>query len=233
MNDSDSPGRTILACFPHVDDEISCLGSLCNHLDAGDRAILVWATRGEMTSLFGDMSMEEIIEHRQKHADRLQSIIGCEIRFLGFPDAGIRADRDTSIALASMIAELKPDVLIGYNLHSGHPDHRYLAQALLDATTFARLPRMVAPLEPHRPKGIRHYGYFDAASTRPDVYVDISSQIEKVCDVARIYAEASDGWRDAPQRHRERRRRVGQECGVEYAERYNLLAGSVPVSASL
>ena len=216
--------RTLLVCFPHVDDETPFVGTMVKHVQRGDRVVLVFATYGEMTSLFGDMSQEQIQKERQAHAARLEEIIGCETRFLGFPDARIGTSREEALQIAALIAELKPDALITYNPVRGHPDHRHLCELLRDAITYARLPRLVAPASAHR-EPVAFYVTYEPASPYPPMYVDVTGQMEQIKAVMQIYADAYD-W--SVEGIVERRKADGAASGVEYAEKLSVMQGPQP-----
>ena len=216
--------RTVLVCFPHVDDETPVVGTMVKHVERGDRVVLVFATYGEMTSLFGEVSPKQIRKEREAHAERLAAIIGCEVRFLGFADAGIGTSRDEALQLAALIAELKPDAIVTYNPVRGHPDHRHLSELLRDAVTYARLPRLVAPAEPHR-EPVAFYVTFEPTSPYPAVFIDVTEHMEPIKAVMEIYADAYD-W--SVEGIVERRKADGAASGVEYAEKLSVMQGPQP-----
>lgn len=215
---------TILACFPHADDEMGVLGTLLNHLSRGDRVVLAWATRGEMTSLFGDKPMDEIVAERKRHTEEVARIVGCEIRQLAFPDAHIGRSHEEALELARLVADVRPDAIVTWNFLRGHPDHRNLGLLMQDAVTYARLPRMVAPLPAHRPPQLAFFAYYDEASPYPPFYVDVTPHMDKIAEVMELYATVYD-WKNAAENLRRRRAGVGDECGVKYAEKFNVIAG--------
>ena len=147
---SNADRKTILAIFPHADDEISCVGTMANHIIRGDRVVLCFATHGEMTSLMGDVSEEEIVFAREEHAAKVAEIIGCEVMFLDFKDTEVEITRKNAKKIAGVISQIKPDAIITWNIYHRHPDHRSLAQLVIDAVTMARIPRVVGPNGPHR-----------------------------------------------------------------------------------
>lgn len=220
---NDKP-QTILACFPHADDEMGVLGTLLNHLSRGDRVVLAWATRGEMTSLFGDKPMDEIVTERKRHTEEVARIVGCEIRQLEFPDARIGRSHEEALELARLVADVRPDAIVTWNVLRGHPDHRNTGHLLQDAVTYARLPRMVAPLPAHRPRQLAFLAYYDEASPYPPFYVDVTPHMDKITEVMELYAKVYH-WKDAAANLRRRRAAVGAECGVKYAEKFNLVFG--------
>ncbi|MCG3219274.1 MAG: PIG-L family deacetylase, partial [Candidatus Heimdallarchaeota archaeon] len=40
----DDKPSTILAIFPHPDDELGCIGTLANHSQRGDKVHMIWTT---------------------------------------------------------------------------------------------------------------------------------------------------------------------------------------------
>ena len=213
--------KTIWACFAHVDDEIWALGTMANHVSRGDRVMLSWMTYGEMTSLFGDISTDEIVEKRKEHANEISRIIGCEVSFVGFGDTQVEVTRENAVRVARLIAELKPDAIIAWNTYRGHPDHRATSQLLIDATTYARFPKMMDPLSPHRER-VTFYFYHDDQSPYPRAYVDVSDQVDKVAEVVDYYSKTYK-WVGSGEEAKERLGRTGRECGAKYAEKFNVI----------
>lgn len=214
--------KTILAVFTHPDDEIGCVGTLANHASRGDRVILAWMTYGEMTSFFGDMDSDRIAEERKKHGDRVGGIIGCTTLFLGYPDTNVSPTRDASLAMASLIATNKPDSVITWNSRTRHPDHRGTRQIVFDGLVYARIPKLVAPLEPHRVE-VPVYQYFEERTHYPTSYVDITESMDKVLSVVDFYA-GFYSWEGALERVKSARHATGIECGVLYAEKFLRIA---------
>ena len=227
-DESQNGKRTVFACFAHPDDELGAIGSLSNHVERGDRVVLAWTTKGEMTSLFGDMPAEEVVRRRVKHGEDIGNIVGCEALFMDYPDAGIEVTRESGLKMAKTLATIKPGAVVTWNTLRGHPDHRYTCQLILNGITYARLPKVVAPLEAYR-SNVTVYQYVDPYSPYPVVYVDISSQIDKVVAAVEYYAKVYE-WPDAKDRVLATRRHAGGECGVKYAERFNVMNRNHPSS---
>ena len=220
MKDSNEK-KTIFACFPHADDEISCVGTMANHVAKGDRVVLCFATHGEMTSLMGDVPIETIISAREEHAQKVAKIIGCEYMFLDFMDTEVEITRKNAKKLAGVISEIKPNAIITWNLFHRHPDHRSMAQLLIDAVTMARIPRIVSPLGAHR-EDLTIFQYYDERALLPSMFVDVSDSIDKIKEVTQCYAETY-GWKGAVENVVARRRSMGMDCDVQYAERFSVL----------
>ena len=120
-----------------------------------------------------------------------------------------------------IINEIKPDVIITWNSFHRHPDHRSIAQLLIDAVQMARIPRIVSPNGPHR-SDIVILQYYDERALLPSLYVDITDSIDKVREVTQCYADTY-GWTGAVEAVTTRRRSLGMECDVQYAERFTVL----------
>lgn len=133
----------LMAIFPHPDDEIGVSGTLAKHALRGDAVKLVWLTRGELASQFGDAPPEEVARIREGHGRMVAEIIGAEYEFLGYPDAGLTGGREEALVLARKIATWKPDVVFTWDPYDIHPDHRAAYWATLSALKFCRIPKLV------------------------------------------------------------------------------------------
>ena len=72
-----------MAVFAHPDDEIGAAGTLALHAQKGDRVMLVWMTRGELASQFGDTPEEEVARvagflRGQSYEDRFAEAYGAD-----------------------------------------------------------------------------------------------------------------------------------------------------------
>src|SRR5690606_38431734 len=103
---------TLLAIFTHPDDEIGCAATLAAHSASGHRVVLVFLTHGEMTESLGKLTAEQVAEHRGQHAAEAGKILGCEIRFLKYPDTRVHATPDANYDVAKLIAEIAPDAVL-------------------------------------------------------------------------------------------------------------------------
>ncbi|MER3479637.1 MAG: GlcNAc-PI de-N-acetylase [Meiothermus sp.] len=133
----------LMAIFPHPDDEIGTAGTLAKHARRGDAVKLIWLTRGELASQFGDAPPEEVARVREGHGHAVAEIIGAEYEFLGYPDAGLTGGREEALVLARKIAAWKPDVVFTWDPHDVHPDHRAAYWATLSALKLCRIPKLV------------------------------------------------------------------------------------------
>lgn len=206
----------LMAVFAHPDDEIGAAGTLALHARRGDRVLLVWLTRGELASHFGDLPPEEVARIREGHGAQVAALLGAEYRFLPFGDTLLTGGREEALALARLMAEFRPDAVITWDPLDVHPDHRATHQAVLSALKLCRIPKLVG--EAHR-KPVRLYHYPRRDLARPWVYVDTSPTQEVAEEVFRFYREFYR-WPFTLEEFRLRRRLLGREAGVSFAEAF-------------
>jgi LmbE family N-acetylglucosaminyl deacetylase len=203
----------------HPDDEVACAGAVAAQVARGDRVVLVWLTRGEMTAAFGRLPLEEVARRRQEQGAEAARLLGAEHRFLSFPDCGIRGSVEEAREVARLIAELRPDGLLTWGdawvRGQRHPDHQATGRVARDAITLARIAKLVEPLEPHR-GACPVFTLRDVHSSLPAVAVDVGPHLDRIRALAAFYRErigfGDPAWLDG------RLRQAGREFGIERAE---------------
>lgn len=213
---------TVLVALSHPDDEVGCAGTLAAHAAAGDRVVLLWLTRGEMTEAYPDLDTEEAAERRTATGREAAAIVGAEPRFLTFPDTRIHATPDAARTVAAVIADVAPDAVLTWGdawiRGMRHPDHQATGEIVRDAVTLARIGRVVAPAPPHRePAPV--FTLRGEHSTLPTRAVDVTDHVDTIFQLGAFYRERvgwpPDGFLE------ERLRRAGDEYGVEAAELFD------------
>jgi len=214
--------KTILVALTHPDDEVGCAGTVAAHRAAGDRVVLLWLTRGEMTEIYGAMSTEEVIETRMEQGRGAAEILDAEYRFLSFPDTRVHATPEAAREVARSIAQIRPDAVITWGdawaRGMRHPDHRATGQIVRDAITLARLGRITAPDPPYRePAPV--FTLRGEHSVLPEAVVDVGPHLDTVLELAAFH-RGRVGW---PQEDwlMDRLRRAGEPYGLEVAERFD------------
>lgn len=146
LHDSDIPqpellfqsegAKTILAFFPHPDDEVTVSGTLMKMKDAGHRVILVCLTKGEAAETGGKYTREQLAKIRTAEMEHAAETIGADqLELLDYSDSGMeKLGLDSIKSIASkMISQFEPDVLVSYDSRVGlygHPDHRLTGLAM-------------------------------------------------------------------------------------------------------
>ena len=218
---ADSEKKTIISLFAHPDDELGAIGTLANHAERGDRVILAWTTTGELTSLFPDLSVDEVKKERRRHGEEIRKIVGAEkTAFLDLGDGRIENTREQRISVAKMYVEDKPDVVVSWGLFNNHSDHKNTGYLAVEAIKFARVKRIIGTDEPHR-ENVVLLQYFEEESHHPVKYVDVTDIIEKAKDAANFYAEIY-GWKNVEDWVIGSRRSKGMESHTKYAEKFNM-----------
>jgi N-acetyl-1-D-myo-inositol-2-amino-2-deoxy-alpha-D-glucopyranoside deacetylase len=131
----------LLAVHAHPDDEsIGTGGTLALYSRKGVHVALVCATRGEEGELQGVDPSQDPAELRSKELEAACKVLGVsDLRFLGYRDSGMAGTAanghprafcnaepaEASRRLASILREVRPQVVITYNERGfyGHPDH--------------------------------------------------------------------------------------------------------------
>ena len=100
-----------MAVFAHPDDEIGAAGTLALHAQKGDRVMLVWMTRGELASQFGDTPEEEVARvagflRGQSYEDRFAEAYGADFEPPKAVEGGGPGEVDFSDPLLKKAAEI-------------------------------------------------------------------------------------------------------------------------------
>lgn len=137
---------TLLAIFPHPDDEtFSAGGLMAAAREHGDNVVLICATRGEAGES-GDpshTSPEALGTAREAELRAAMTFLSVDdVRFLGYRDSGMEGSaeaqnpeafvqasvEDAAARLVPTIREIQPDTIVTFGGDGvyGHPDHIHL-----------------------------------------------------------------------------------------------------------
>ena len=215
-------GQTLLVGMAHPDDEVGAAGTILAQRARGDRVVIVWLTRGEMTEAFGPIPTSEVARIREEHGRVAGEILGAETRFLDLPDTGVVASPENARRVAHLIAEIQPDAVLTWGDAWGrgmrHPDHQASGKIFRDAITLGRIAKIVGPAAPHR-GAVPVFTYRGAHSALPEVVVDVEPYLDAIARLAGFYRErigfGDRAWLEA------RLRNQGAPHGLRYAEVYD------------
>ena len=179
-------------------------GTLAHHVEQGDSVTVVIATTGVRSHHWelaeakrqagADLDVEELVE--QAVAEKLEEVRNAcrilgfdDIHDLGFEDDDILLTRDKVDAIAGMIRQIKPDVLIthhpyesgGFKMHGTIGQATIYAWQLAQGTGRGREERHPVPviyfMNPMAYMGNNSLEY--AGTSRADLYIDITDVIER------------------------------------------------------
>lgn len=215
-------GETLLVGLAHPDDEVGVAGTIRAQVARGDRVVIVWLTRGDMTEAFGPLPPDEVARRREEQGRRAGEILGAETRFLGFRDTCLSADRDTVLEVARVICDIQPTGLLtwgdGWVRGIRHPDHQACGRIFRDAITLARMAKLMHPLPPHR-QPVPVFTYRDVHSTLPAVGVDVGPHRAVIEELAQFYLQGV-GFGD-PEWLERRLSGIGRRWNVAHAEEFD------------
>lgn len=215
-----------LVVAAHPDDAEICLGGTLLRLVRAGRAVgVVDLTRGELGSR-GDRAT------RDGETAAATEILGLAARHnLDLPDGGLRSSEPSRAALAALIRELRPDVLLAHHLEDLHPDHAAAGALAREAWYLAGLRRLAEGAggpPAHRPPRLLHF--MGHVPFEPTFVVDVSEVWEDKRRLVQTYAsqlrpqdESDDGSHllfgaDILERMETKARFFGERIGVRFGE---------------
>ncbi|HEX3979842.1 MAG TPA: PIG-L deacetylase family protein [Acidimicrobiales bacterium] len=164
------PPSVVLAVGAHPDDiEFGCGATLAKWASAGCRLHHLVLTDGSKGTWDPDADQHRLVTERQAECRAAASVIdgpgrsGADgddrVLFLGQVDGELENNREVRRAIARVVRQLRPDVVVGHDpwrRYRLHPDHRIAGFALLDALVAARDPHFFPEIElgPHRPEAL-------------------------------------------------------------------------------
>jgi LmbE family N-acetylglucosaminyl deacetylase len=211
----------ILVVVAHPDDEILGVGgTMILHVDSGDEMRVMLLTSGGL----GSSSAEELRDQSEECA----RFIGVsKVYYCGFPDQHLEIQPLIEIiqAIERVIAEYEPDVVYTHYHGDLNIDHRITSNAVLTA------------VRPNKKKNVQRIYTFPVNSSSewtspfpettfiPNVYVDISTCLEKKIKAFEIYRREK---REFPHPRsiegiRVTAAREGMNAGMKAAETFALI----------
>jgi N-acetylglucosamine malate deacetylase 1 len=216
----------ILVVAAHPDDAEICLGgTLLLAAAAGRKVGIVDATRGEMGT-------RGTREDRDREMLAAGELLGLALRRnLDLPDGRVEATVPAREALARILRELRPEVVLAHHVEDLHPDHAAtgrLARAAWYLSGLGRLAELDGGPPAARPRRLLHF--MGHVPFEPTLVVDIGPVWERKVELVRCYASqlepSSPGDRgahflfgaDILGRMETRARFFGERIGALYGE---------------
>lgn len=134
-----SPRLHLMAIGAHAGDvEIAAGAAIMKHTRAGHAATIVHLTLGAK----GHPTLNEADYSRQKMAEatRVAESLGAAVRCMPYLDAELEATKETKLAVADLIREVRPTHVLGHWPGSIHRDHKAASEIVQEALFFAPLP---------------------------------------------------------------------------------------------
>ena len=174
----------VLVLAAHPDDaEISLGGTILKLLDQGRRVGICDVTRGEMGTRGTDAT-------RAREAEQATHTLGLSARFnLGLPDGRVEVTIAAREALARILREEKPALLLAHHTEDLHPDHEAAGRLAREAwylSGLKRLAQLDGGASAQRPAHLMHFA--GHVAFEPTFVVPIDEVWERKVDVIRCYA---------------------------------------------
>jgi LmbE family N-acetylglucosaminyl deacetylase len=139
--DDSAVGR-ILVIAAHPDDvDFGAAGTVAGWTDAGIEVIYCIVTAGDAGGQDPSVSRADMVTLRHAEQTAAAKHVGVhDLRFLGYPDGQVEASLQLRKDLARVIRQVRPGRLVCpspernyFRIGIGHPDHRAVGSAALDA----------------------------------------------------------------------------------------------------
>ena len=210
MLDDAQIGR-VLSITAHPDDvDFGAAGTVARWTEAGIEVVYCVVTDGDAGGFDEDFPRSEMPALRRAEQVAAAKCVGVhDVRFLGYPDGRVEATLDLRRDLARVIRQVRPDRVVcpsperSYaRIGIGHPDHRAVGSAALDAVyPDARNP-FAFP-------GLRQTESLDAWIVRevwiaggpdPNHYVDVTATFPRKMAALRAHESQTGHMQDLEER---------------------------------
>jgi LmbE family N-acetylglucosaminyl deacetylase len=179
----------ILVIAPHPDDElIGCGGTLLRRENEGD--ILGWVI---MTKISDDTGWSKnSVQERENEIELVRKGLGVQPRHLfhlGFPTT--KLDTFPMVELIAKVSDVfqifQPEEVFIPHQGDVHSDHRLTFEVVSACTKWFRYPSVKRVLA-YETLSETEFGLDPSKTFQPNVFVDISTHLEKKLELLRIYA---------------------------------------------
>ena len=182
----------VLAIGAHAADMELTVGMLmARYADEGHRATFLHLTLGEKGH--ARLSAEAYGEEKRSAAAAIAHALGCEARFMPYLDGELEDSEAVKLAVADVIREIRPRVIITNWRGSIHRDHTRAHHIAAEARFLAGLARLERS---QRAVWVPHLlfaeNWEDMDGFRPDIYFDTTSTFERWVQAMDHY----EIWRD-------------------------------------
>jgi LmbE family N-acetylglucosaminyl deacetylase len=170
-----------------ADAEIMGGATVLKHVDAGWKAVMVHMTPGEKGH--PQLSPEEYKAIKDVEAENAARLLGAESVMMPWPDGELPVNEDVQMAIADVIRQYRPSVILTHWNGSFHRDHNNTYTNVIASLFFAGLKTFVREYPPHVPDEL----YFaenweDVENFVPEVYLDITDVFDRYIEAIHAYS---------------------------------------------
>jgi LmbE family N-acetylglucosaminyl deacetylase len=185
---SSNSDNCIMVVGAHAADaEVMGGAAVLKHVASGWRAVMVHATPGEKGHPV--LSPEEYKAIKDGEAEEAAKRLGADCISLPWKDGELPVDEEVQMAIADVIREYRPTIILTHWQGSIHRDHTNTYHNVLASLFFAGLKTFVRKHPPHRVSAI----YFaenweDMDGFRPEIYLDTTEVHERYIEAIHAYS---------------------------------------------
>ncbi len=172
------PSR-VMAIAAHPGDGFFTMGAaVAQHIASGGHGVFLSLSLGERGH--PTMPPKDYGALQRTASEQAAKILGAEAVFLTYPDAEIPFSDDSSLAVADLIRQSRPEIVITHWSGSWHKDHQNCHAIVRDAIFYAGLPALTrtgsaGPLPAHSVSELFFAeNWEDMTGFQADTYLDIS-----------------------------------------------------------
>jgi N-acetylglucosamine malate deacetylase 1 len=180
-----APGK-IMAIAAHPGDGLFTMGAqVAQQIERGGAGTVVSLSLGERGAP-KDIPIQQYGEMQRTATQKAAQLLGAGAVFLGYPDAQIPFNEESTLAVCDVIRQYKPDVVITHWKGSWHKDHQNCYLIVRDALFYAALATLSRSHPAHSVSRVFYAdNWEDADNFVPDTYLDIEAVYQKwlqACD---------------------------------------------------
>ena len=210
--------RNVMAIGAHPDDvEFGCSGTIYNHINSGDRAVMVVMTNTKsVEGVTGEILRTK--EENQEEDRCSAKVIGCDIEFLPFVDLNVPFNFESVSKLESLIKKYDIDTVYTHWAGDANQDHIATFKTTMAAARY--IPNVFCYEQIPIPRVSEN-------SINPNYYVDITKTFNKkieasLCHQSQITKYRSHGF-NVPENLETIAKFRGIQANCKYAEAFQVI----------
>ncbi|MFC7070489.1 PIG-L deacetylase family protein [Halobaculum lipolyticum] len=187
---------SLLVVGPHPDDcSIKTGGIAAKYGEAGHDVTFLSVTDG--SAGHHELGREEIATRRRREVDAVAETLGVEYDVFDIPDGELRPTLQNRHRLVRYIRTVDPDLVLGPRPNDYHPDHRYCAQLVRDASYMLIVPNVCPDVQPMESMPVIGYvadHFRKPQPFDPDVVLDVTDVEERKLDALHCHESQMYEW---------------------------------------
>ena len=179
---------TLMAIAAHPGDAVFTMGApVAQQIQTGGQGVFLSLTAGEKGAP-SNIPVDKYGDLQRAASQKAAKLLGAQFEILTYPDAEVPFNDRAALAVADVIRQYKPDIVVTHWNGSWHKDHQNCYLLVRDAIFYAGL----ATMNRKDPAHTVHKLYFadnweDAENFKPDTYLDISAVYDKWMEACDAY----------------------------------------------